>query len=184
MPLVRTQLTVHLPAADVRQQDVENHCGEMLTAQRLQPCSPVLQIRLVKPWFCPTSATTEAKSASSSTISNPGPRAVAAGEAAWVAAGASETTGNTTVKVAPCPSSLLTITPPNTSTSCRDRQPQAGAAVMPTDRSIDLLEGLENALLLILGDPDAAVADLQLQHLPPVLIGGQKTGRQLDWPFR
>src|SRR5690606_40739516 len=38
-----------------------------------------------------------------------------------------------------------------------DREAEAGAAVVPRHRAVGLLEGLEDHLLLVLGDPDAGV---------------------------
>src|SRR5690606_10124685 len=43
-------------------------------------------------------------------------------------------------------------------------QPQAGAAVLPADGSVDLLERQENAFLLRLGNADSSVPHLEQQH--------------------
>src|SRR5947207_14386112 len=45
-----------------------------------------------------------------------------------------------------------------------DGQPQTGAAVLARRRPIRLLEGLENDLLLVAGNTDAAVGDGEGQH--------------------
>ena len=39
----------------------------------------------------------------------------------------------------------------------RDRQPQARSAVPPCGRAVDLLEGLEDRVQLVLGNPGARV---------------------------
>ena len=58
------------------------------------------------------------------------------------------------------------------------RQPQPGSAVMTADRTIDLLERLENPLVLILGDANAAIAHLQLQRLGRAIVEGAAAHQQ------
>src|SRR5690606_18197717 len=52
-----------------------------------------------------------------------------------------------------------------------DGQPQAGAAEAPTGGAVDLLEGLEDPLVLGRVDADAAVADDELQGLALLVQG-------------
>jgi hypothetical protein len=49
--------------------------------------------------------------------------------------------------------------------AARDRQPQAGAAVLAGGRPIALLEALEQPFLLFCGEPDAGVGHRETQHL-------------------
>ena len=46
----------------------------------------------------------------------------------------------------------------------RDREPETGAAVLAAGGPVRLLEGLEDDLLLVLGDADAGVLDVEADH--------------------
>ena len=83
--------------------------------------------------------------------------------------GAARRSGTVKWKVLPLPGSLSTqIRPPISATSCDgDRQPQAGAAVLPRGRAVGLGEASKIASLLVRRDADAGVAHGEVQVAPP-----------------